>query len=378
MDFRKRPYLLVSILLIALSVFLRFRFVEFKNGDLLLIREWYDFLHQSGYRGLANGEFSNYPPAYLYLLYFATLLSKWIAPFTALKLIPTVFDLISTFTVYKIARLKYRDDKPYLLAALFFLLPTVMLNSTGWGQIDSMYGSFLLVCFYLLLTGRPFWALAAFGIGFSFKAQAVFLLPFLGILFLRKQIRWYDFLVVPVIYLVLALPAVLLGRDWESILLLYVGQAGQFENLARYAPNLYFLIPIDYFHPVFEIGMGVFFACMLAWAWINWRAKPPVTQNQFVWTALASAALVPFLLPKMLDRYFYPADLFAFVAAMFLPRFWFLPLFFQLSSGMAYTIFLFGAPPLMALPGALINTALVIVIAREQIRSLRETHANQA
>jgi len=371
MDLKKRPIIFISIFLAALSIFFRYQFVDFKNGDLLLIREWYDFLLQHGYKGLANGEFSNYPPAYLYLLYFFTLLSRWIEPFTALKLIPTLFDLISTFTIYKLARIKYTDDKPYLLSALFFLLPTMMLNSTGWGQIDSLYGSFLLVCFYLLLTKRPFWALVAFGVGFSFKAQSIFLLPFLGILFLRRQIRWYHFLVVPVIYLVLALPTIFLGRSWESILLLYVGQAGQFQNLARYAPNLYFLIPIDYFHPVFEIGMGIFFVCMLAWAWVNWRTKPPVTQHQLVLTALASAALVPFLLPKMLDRYFYPADLFSFVAAIFIPQLWFIPLFFQLSSGLAYTIFMFGMPPLMALPGALINTALVVIIIRQQLASLK-------
>ncbi|MCQ3939090.1 MAG: hypothetical protein DPW18_18905 [Chloroflexi bacterium] len=371
MDFRKRPYLLAGILLITLSVFLRSQFLEFKNGDLLLIREWYDFLHQNGYKGLANGEFSNYPPAYLYLLYFATLLSKWIAPFTALKLIPTAFDLISTFTVYKIARLKHRDDKPYLFAALFFLLPTVMLNSTGWGQIESTYASFLLMCIYLILTDRPFLALIAFGAAFSFKAQAIFLLPFLGIMFLRGRVRWYNFFSVPAAYLLLALPAILLGRSWESVLFLYAGQVGQFEELARYAPNLYLLLLTAPYHPTFEIGLGIFAIIMLAWAWVNWRAKPPVTQTQIILTALASAAWTPFLLPKMHDRYFYPADVISFAAAVLIPKLWFIPVLFQISSGVAYSIFLFGAPPIAALIGAAVNTVLVIVIARRQIRELR-------
>lgn len=372
MNFRKRPLIILSILLVALSFFLRYQIIGLKNGDLLLIREWYDFLFHNGYKGLANGEFSNYPPAYLYLLYFSTLLPKWVDPFVALKLIPTAFDIISTVTIYKIARTKYQGDQPYFAASLFFLLPTIMFNSTGWGQIDSLYGSFLLVCFYLLLTKRPFWALVAFGIGFSFKAQSIFLLPFLGIMFLRKRIHWYDFFIVPIIYLVFALPAVLLGRSWESILLLYVGQAGQFSELARYVPNLYLLMPNEYFHPIFEIGMGIFAICMLSWAWVNWKAKPPITQNQLALTALASAALVPFLLPKMLDRYFYPADLFSFVTAIFIPELWLIALFFQISSGMVYTIFTLGTPPLLALPGALINTALVIIIIRNQLQSLKQ------
>lgn len=372
MNIRKRPYLAAGILLLLLSLVIRYFMLGLRNGDINLIHEWYDFLLQNGYKGLGDGNFSNYPPAYLYLLYFATLTHTWLDPFIALKLLPTAFDFISAFAIYKIAHTKYDNDKSLFITALFFILPTVMMNSSSWGQIDSMYGSFLLVCFYLLLSKRPFWAMVAFGIGFSFKAQSIFILPFLGILFLRKQIRWYDFLSIPVIYLVFAIPTVWLGRSWESILFLYVGQAGQFVELARYAPNLYILMAGEPLHPGFEIGMSIFFLAMLAWAWVNWRAKPPVTENQLVLTALASAALVPFLLPKMLDRYFYPADLFSFVTAIFLPELWFFALLFQVSSGLVYMIFPFGMPPLLALPAALINTVLVFFIMRRQLKSLKE------
>lgn len=212
--------------------------------------------------------------------------------------------------------------------------------------------------------------MAAFGMALSFKVQSIFLLPFLGILFLRKKILWHHFLVVPIPYLVLALPAIILGRDWESILLLYIGQAGQFDQLARSAPNLYVFIPNEFFHPVFEIGMGIFILSMLAWAGINWKAKPPVTMEQLALTALASAILTVFLLPKMHDRYFYPADLFAFTTMIFLPELWFFTLLSQISSGLVYLIFPFAQSRLLALPAGLINTALVIVIIRRQLNSL--------
>ncbi|NJN79686.1 MAG: hypothetical protein HC797_03985 [Anaerolineales bacterium] len=353
-------------------IFVRYLVLDLTNGDHQLILTWYDFLKQNGVKGLADSEFSNYPPSYLYLLWVFTLTSDWITHAHALKIIPTLFDIISAIAIFKIARLKFADDKPYVLAVIFLLLPTVTFNSTGWGQIDSAYGSFLLLCFYLLLKEKPFDAMLAFGIAFSFKAQAIFLLPFLGILFLWKRIKWQYFLLPPIIYILLALPTMLLGRSWESILLLYVGQAGQFQNLARYAPNLYFLIPIEYFHPVFEIGFSLFIISMLSWAWINWKAKPPFTQKQIALTALASVTLVPFLLPKMLDRYFYPADILSFAVAILLPELWFIPIMFQISSGVVYLIFPFGFPPLVAIIGSFINTALVIVIIRHQIRALKE------
>jgi Gpi18-like mannosyltransferase len=371
MSLRKHLWLWAALVLFALTTIIRVQLISVSNGDLLLIRTWYDFLAKNGMMGLADGAFSNYPPAYLYLLWISTLFSSWLEPVAAIKLIPTLFDLISAVAIFKIARTQYDADKSYFAAALFLLLPTVMLNSTGWGQIDSAYTSFLLVCFYLLLTKRPFWAMVAFGIAFSYKAQAIFLLPFLGILFLRKQIRWYYFLIVPAVYLILALPTLLLGRSLESILFLYAGQLDQFENLARYAPNLYFVIPNEFYHPVFEIGLGIFFISMLAWAWINWRTLPPVTVNQLTLTALTSAALIPFLLPKMHDRYFYPADVFSFAAAVLFPKYWIFAVMFQISSGAAYSVFLFGAQPITVLIGSLVNTVQVILIVRHQLKSLR-------
>jgi Gpi18-like mannosyltransferase len=367
----KRPLLVLSAALFALMLFLRYKLLAMSNGDLLLIQTWYDFLAQHGIKGLADGTFSNYPPAYLYLLWFFTLFSKWVSSAVAIKLIPTAFDLLSAWMIFKIARTKFDDDKPILFAVLFLLLPTVMVNSTGWGQIDNTYTSFLLVCFYLILTKRPFWALVAFGVAFSFKAQAIFLLPFLGIMLLRKQVRWFDFFAIPIVYLILPLPAVLLGRSWESIISLYVGQVGQFEELARNAPNLYVFIPNEFYHPVLEVGLGLFAVSMLAWAWVNWRAGFTVSPRQLALTALVSAALVPFLLPKMHDRYFYQADVFSFMAATLMPELWFVPILFQVSSGIAYSAFLLGIHRAIVFIGALLNAALVIVIVRSQLKELK-------
>jgi Gpi18-like mannosyltransferase len=367
----KRSLVVLSAGLFALVLFLRYQLLAMSNGDLLLIQTWYDFLAQNGIKGLANGTFSNYPPAYLYLLWSSTLFSKWISPAIAIKLIPTAFDLLSAWMIFKIARTKFTDDKPLLFATLFLLLPTVMVNSTGWGQIDNTYTSFLLVCFYLILTKRPLWALAAFGVAFSFKAQAIFLLPFLGIMLLRKQVRWFDFFAIPIVYLILPLPTILLGRSWESIVSLYIGQVGQFEDLARNAPNLYAFIPNEYYHPVLEIGLGAFVVSMLAWAWVNWKADSPGSPKQLALTALVSAALVPFLLPKMHDRYFYQADVFSFMTAMLIPELWFAPVLFQISSSIAYSVFLFGTHRAVVFIGALINTALVIYILQSQLKSLK-------
>jgi Gpi18-like mannosyltransferase len=371
MNITKRPFIILSIFLFILLLFIRYQVLDLTNGDHQLILTWYDFLKQNGVMGLADADFSIYPPAYLYVLWFFTLISDWVTPAHALKIIPTLFDVISTIAIYKIARLKFEDDQPYLLAVIFLLLPTVTMMSTTWGQIDSAYGSFLLVCFYFLLKEKPFYAMLAFGMAFSFKPQSIFLLPFLGILFLWGKIKWHHFFLPAIVYVLLAIPTILLGRSWESAIFLYASYVESYQNLSRYAPNLYFLIPNEYYHPVLEIGLGIFFISMLAWAWINWKARNHINQKQIAFTALASVALVPFLLPKMHDRYFYPADLFSFAVAILFPEIWFVPILFQISSGVAYSVFLFGMQPIVVLIGTLINTALVVVIVRKQLESLK-------
>lgn len=370
--YRKRPLLLLGILLFGLSLIIRFQIQDYLNDDMRVLGAWYDHLYRNGWAGLADGSFSNYPPAYLYLLWLSTLLSNWVGRIAALKLIPTLFDVLSAFIIFHMARLRYSDDTAYFAAAGFFILPTILFNSSGWGQIDSLYTSSLLLCVYLLLKERPFWALAAFGAACSFKSQSIFLLPFLGILFLKGKIRWHHFFLVPAVYVTLGVPAALIGRSWMSILTIYFGQLGQFRELSLNAPNLYIFIPDTFYDVGIWVGMGIFFVAMTAWGWVNWRAKITLTHRQIVLMSLAVLALVPFVLPKMHDRYFYPVDVFSFAVVIFAPEMWFVPLLYQLISGLSYSVFLLGAPAMVVMLAAVINTGTTIYILRKQFLSLHE------
>jgi Gpi18-like mannosyltransferase len=369
---RRRPLLLLSAILLALSFVIRFQVLNYINRDLTLLQEWYNHLLINGASGLADEHFSNYPPAYLYLLWLSTLVSDQVGSIPALKLIPTLFDMLSAFTIFLMARLRYHDDTPYFISAGFFILPTVLFNSSGWGQIDSLYTSFLLVCVYLLLNDKPFFAMIAFGMAFSFKSQSIFLLPFLGILFLKGKIRWQHFLLIPAVYVILGIPAALIGRSWASILLIYFGQVGQFRVLSNNAPNLYIFIPNSFYNVGLWIGLCVFVIAMFIWGRVNWRAKIPLNHRQMVLMALAALALVPFVLPKMHERYYYPVDVFSYAVIIFAPEMWFVPLLYQLISGLSYSIFLLGAPTTFVMFAALINTGVTVYILQKQSASLRE------
>jgi Gpi18-like mannosyltransferase len=214
-----------------------------------------------------------------------------------------------------------------------------------------------------------------FGFAFSFKSQSIFFLPFLGILFLKGRIPWWHFLFIPLIYVILAIPAVLIGRSWASVLLIYVGQVGQYYSLSMSAPNLYIFVPDSFYEIGVLIGMGVFVATMAIWGWVNWRAKIVFGNRQVVLMALASLALVPFTLPKMHDRYFYPVDAFSFAAAIFIPEMWAVPILYQLISGLSYSVFILDVSTKYVMLAALINTGAIVYILYKQYLSLHGQHS---
>ena len=215
--------------------------------------------------------------------------------------------------------------------------------------------------------------MAAFGMAFSFKSQSIFLLPFLGILFLKGKIRWSHFLLIPAVYVIMGIPTAWIGRSWASILSIYVGQVSQFRVLSFNAPNLYIFVPNEFYETGMVVGLIIFFIGMAVWGWNNWRANFPLTHRYIILAAFTSLALVPFLLPKMHERYFYPADVFSLVAAFFIPEIWFVPIAYQVISLLSYTPFLLGANSQKVIPiAALLNTLTIGFLLWKQWKIAQE------
>jgi Gpi18-like mannosyltransferase len=330
--------------LFALAVVVRILCLPFSNGDLQDYQAWYHLLDEKGFIQTFASGFANYSPPFMYFLYLATLVKGFIPEVNAIKLIPIGFDLINAWIVFKIVRIKFpRGKTPALASVLFLLLPTVVLNSSFWGQTDALYTCFLLLSLYAVLTERSFIALAAFGFAFSVKAQAVFLLPFLIFWVLKRRIPWYALILIPAAYFGAVLPAVLAGMPVLEILSVYRGQANTFSYPQMNAPNLYLFTPWGFFAQAVTWGLVFSFVFTCVWVFFLLRKKNEFRQPaQLLYLALVSVAFLPFILPKMHDRYFYPADVISLLLAFFDPAFWFLPILYQVISGLPYIIYLFN------------------------------------
>jgi Gpi18-like mannosyltransferase len=189
----------------------------------LFVSQWYDFIRSHGFAAFKSS-FSNYNVPYLYLLGLTTCLP--IPKLVAIKTLSVVFDMVLGIFTYLIISLRYKRSYAAIIGALVILLaPTIFINSAAWGQADATYTAFCLGSLYFLLRGRPAWACVFFGLAISFKLQAIFFAPVLLVLLLKRRLPLKYLVILPVIFLLLLVPAFIAGRDAQSLLTIYIEQA---------------------------------------------------------------------------------------------------------------------------------------------------------
>ena len=349
---------------IALAIALRVSLLDFTTLDFRDFHSaWYDFIRNNGGVWALRSSFSNNTPLYQYLLVAAN--TAGLSALQAVKLIPSCFDFVTAYFAYRIVRLRYPAGSIALYAFLVVLfVPTVVLNGSFWGETDMLYTSCLVACLYFLLTKKNVLGLIAFGLAFSFKLQAMFLAPFLLILLFRRIVPWKYFLLVPAVYGVTLIPAWVVGRPLPELLQIYLGQTDTYRALAMNAPTLYQWFPNDLYDILYPAGMiwgavMVFFCVVL-----GSKSRAPLTGERLIAWATLSVLIVPYVLPKMHDRFFFPADVFSVLLAFYVPRLFVVPVVVCAVSFFSYFPFLFGYEVIPLRYLAIVLLAPIVLLAR--------------
>ena len=364
--------LAVFILGLIFAIYLRVVFREFESVDFILhTSRWYAAVLDQGL-GATASDVSNYTPAYLYLLNIVSILFPNLAPVIAIKIPSCVFDFLCAGLVFAITRLKYPSGRVSMFAFLAVLLaPTVVANSAIWGQADSIYTSMLLVCVYCLITHRPAVAMLAFGVALSLKFQAMFLAPAIFVLWLRRHVPFWTLLLVPVVYTALMIPAWLEGRPFSELMLVYFGQSQTYHKLTMNAPNLYSWIPNRFYSPVVIAGLLLMTAIGSLFAWLVWRSRVRLDEALTLKLCTLSLIMTPFFLPKMHDRFFFPADVLTIAYGFFFPRQYYVPIVVGFAFLFAYSRFLLKLPfvPIQGL--ALVMLFALVAVAWATVLDLK-------
>ncbi|MCQ2499140.1 MAG: hypothetical protein MJ133_09160 [Lachnospiraceae bacterium] len=330
-----------------LGIFLRYKLFPIQSGDYVGCLEiWMNKIREYGGWKSLKYEISNYTSPYMYLM---CLVSGADNTLYALKWISVAFDYIAAIAMFMIVWQLTKNTRKSILGMSFLILsPTVFVDSAYWCQCDIIYCSFILWAIYFFLKDRSELCMLMVGISFAFKLQAVFILPFLVIMWLKKKtVRIVDFLFIPGIYVILQLPAAMFGRPIGDLMTIYFNQADTYPWCTLQYPNAYIFFDENYTagHYFNELsGAGTFLAVIVlgVLAYYIYTSKVKMTHNFIITLALFSVAVTIYLLPHMHERYGFIIDLLAIIYVILRPKKFWILLGFTIVSICSYMPFLVG------------------------------------
>ena len=352
-----KPFLLewvILLFMVGLAISIRFSLVDWVSGDYSnFLKPWLQqIVDQGGWASLGNA-IGDYTPPYIYLLtlisYFPQANSS--EPYLlGIKIISIGFDLALMVGVYLNAKLwlaKIHPLFPASIAIITLFLPTVIINGSLWGQIDASYTGLSLIAIYYLQRQKPLTASIWYGIAFSFKLQAIFFLPVFIIYFwFHYRHKIYYVLIIPIMYYVLALPAILAGRSLVEITEIYFQQTQTYQLLTLNMPNLYQWFPNQRYEDLNQMAIGLFIVLMAIQFLMMLLTKVTLTMKPLMLLAYWSLLMANFFLPAMHERYLFAADVLILVIVFQFKSKFYLVLATQAISLLAYSPFIFSMEPI--------------------------------
>lgn len=373
--------LLLAALTISL-IALRFALFRVITSDVeIAFLPWLQYVIDHG-RWHALGTIrGDYFPSYYVILVVLSYTRRFVPPLYELKLLQPCFEALTAVLAYKTVPLLARPAnkigpaslKRRSLAAAFAILatPTVILNGSAWGQCDILYTALLLGCVYCILTSRKTVAAICFALALSLKLQPMFLAPFLVVALLRKKLRLWQSVFIPAAWIAAALPTMMEGRSFRESVAAPLTQAGEFRLLVINAANPWEVSRFVHlpYRAALPAGLllGTLVAVWLIRVCMRWRRFD--AQAMF-FAATMSLSVMPYVLPKMHERYFFAAEIFLIVLAAVRTEFILPAALLECASLLTYTNYFNGQIRLLAtvMPALLASTAALIFMVRRFAR----------
>ncbi len=366
--------MIVAIVLIALVA--RYVLLSYESGDYLtFLKPWfYELKDAGGLSGLAN-----YPGDYNapYMTIMALLTYLKVNPLISIKLVSIFFDFLLAFVIGKfVYEVRKEDKNRSLLSILAFgitlFLPTVLMNGALWGQCDVIYTTFLVLAFYFLYKDKTLFSFICLGLAFAFKLQFIFVLPVYIILYFRKKnFSILYFLIIPLVDLILCLPAIIAGKPLLECLLVYFNQTSTYDSLNLNFPNLYSLITGDVPY-LSKIGIFLLIAIFAFLLFYIIKKKVVFNPEKILLLTILSITLCTFFLPHMHERYLFAADIFSLLYCLLYHRNYLVAILISLISLLSYVMFLYSSYLVPSYLLALIFFFLIIYLIKDFMKKIEE------
>ncbi|MGI5976487.1 MAG: hypothetical protein ACOX68_02160 [Candidatus Limivicinus sp.] len=354
--------LLIAAGCLACVIFARVSLLYFVSDDFeFFLKLWVEKLGKLSVKEALSTPIGDYNLPYIYILLIISRLN--IDPMLAIKSLSCIFDVILAFVVMKLVMFGIEDRRLQLASFILTLAaPTVMINSAQWSQCDAIYVSFCLISMLAALQNKGRLCAISWTIAFCFKLQAIFILPALGIAFFMGKIKARYLLWIPVVFLLSMLPAMIAGRSLGSCLSIYAHQTQEYGFLFHNAPTIWRFFEGADFESFSVVSVFVAGAAVILFMYFCLTFLRELKTRDLIKLFFISSFLVPYLLPRMHERYFYMADILALVYFMYDRRKWYIPTTLILSSVISY---MFYFTENVIIDQKYISIAFLVILATE-------------
>ncbi len=350
----KYDWLVLFTVLSIIGLFIRILLLDKITDDFtVFLNNWYKGFYNNGFKemGVNNGD---YTPAYNYFLWFLSIFrinpgSKELL--RCIKLFSISFDyLIAVYSGLIVYRVTNKDKtKAVLTYGLVLFCLTVFINSSLWGQCDSIYASFVIMSFYYYITSHHRTSAIMLGVAFAFKLQTVFVIPFFFVMFLRRKVNLKYLLWIPIVYSLFAIPACFAASNFivrfKEIWMVYFKQStDSYKQLALNCSTLYSLIFNNFSEEQYVSTFAVPLALIIVglFSFFIYKSKEDFDDKILIKIFTLFVMLTPFVLPHMHERYYFVADIAIVIYVVLNPKRFYLAIVAIITSMIGYMAYLWN------------------------------------
>ena len=373
--------------MLGLGIAVRLSLFDFESGDYsFFLATWMKECHEAGgfpylslTPGLSDKSTINYGCMYQYIV----VLLHYIGgnDLHLIKTVSVIFDLVCAVTILRIAYFVTGGSvkKSLMAFAAVMFLPTCVLNSSAWAQCDSIYTAFALLAVYHLMKENNARFFIYLAIAYSFKQQAIFIVPFAIIMWLKGKIKLRYIFIAPIVFIVTLIPALIAGRKFGELTGIYLKQVTTYSRLTMNYPNIYSVVTegISKDTRLMLISCGTV-CCILLLGLIAYYIRDKifeVTPLYMVTLAIFTVLVCLYTLPVMHERYGYMAELLLVVYGISSYKRMGICAVVQFVTVITYVRFLFGSTVVSLWPVALINLLVLLLVGYDLLKQMKKGDA---
>ena len=324
-DHNKTILFLSVIVLGFIGILIRIPGLNRVGGDMVeCLIPWYDSIAPTnGIYSLRNYT-GNYGMPYVTILWFLHFFPG--QTHIKIKAVSIIFEYICAVSVGLLSSHFFQGHKKTIAFICGFGLtlfyPVLIINGAWWGQCDAIYSSFVILAIYAFFKDKPVLASIFLGCALAFKFQAIFIIPFVILLYyFRRRFSVINLILVPITVEILYIPAIIAGYSPLSPITIYADQAGYYPEMYMYYPGLwsFFWRWSDYerFHiPAISIVIMAYALIFL----ILLRRRNDLNDRNWMEIAFLTSLIGVYFLPAMHERYGIIAELIAIIYAIIHPK----------------------------------------------------------